>query len=129
MKRKTWFFITGGILGAALIFAIISLSIIHSGVGITNVRDFKSQTSSSPGQMISLRGRVTPGSVGRDEKTQVVTFILTDDRESLNVTYRGNLPNNFKPGVVLEVRGSYRADGVFEANGFIRPSICIICHG
>ena len=92
-----------------------------------NVRDFKSQASSSQG---GVRGRVVPGSVNRDEKTQVVTFVLTDDRETLNVTYRGILPNNFKPGAVIEVLGAYRSDGVFKAQGFGRPSVfCVICHG
>ena len=127
MKKKTLFFITGAIIGVALIFAIITFFIIHGGAGIMDVRDFKSQASSSQG---SVRGRVVPGSVNRDEKTQVVTFTLADDRETLNVTYQGNLPNNFKPGAVLEVLGTYRPDGIFEAQGFGRPSVfCMICHG
>ena len=130
MKKKTWLLVAGVIIGAPLIFAVISLFIIHSGVGIMDVKDFKAQPSSLPGQQTSLRGRVSPGSVNLDEKTQVVTFVLTDDRETLNVTYQGKLPNNFKPGAVLEVLGVYRSDGVFEANGFGRPSMfCVICHG
>ena len=127
MKKKKWFLLAGAILGAALIFALISFFVIHSGAGIMDVRDFKSQASSS---QESVRGRIAPGSVNRDEKTQVVTFVLTDDRETLNVTYRGTLPNNFKPGAVIEVLGAYRSDGVFEAQGFGRPSVfCVICHG
>ena len=95
-----------------------------------DVRDFKAQASSLQGQQISVRGHVAPGSVNWDEKTQVVTFTLTDDRETLNVTYRGSLPNNFKPGAALEVQGSYRADGIFEAQGFGEPAtFCAICHG
>ena len=116
-------------MGVALIFAVISFS-IHSGAGIMDVRDFKAQASSLQGQQISVRGHVAPGSVNWDEKTQVVTFTLTDDRETLNVTYRGSLPNNFKPGAALEVQGSYRADGIFEAQGFGEPAtFCAICHG
>ena len=129
MKKKKWFLLAGAILGAALIFALISFFVIHSGAGIMDVRDFKAQAKSLQGQQLSVRGHVAPGSVNWDEKTQVVTFTLADDGGSLDITYRGSLPNNFKPGAVLEVLGVYRSDGVFEANGFIRPSFCIICHG
>ena len=95
-----------------------------------DVKDFKAQESSFQGQQISVRGHIAPGSVNRDEKTQIVTFVLTDDRETLNVIYRGSLPNNFKPGAALEVQGAYRPDGIFEAQGFGQPPIfCVICHG
>jgi len=139
LKKKVLFIIIRAILGAVIVFAA-SLFFMHifapsslfdlRGAGTLDISEVNARGSALLGQQINVRGQVTPGSVNSDEQIQAVTFILTDGRNTLNVMYRGKLPNNFKPGAVLIVQGRYRPNGVFEANGFGRgSSICIICHG
>ena len=76
-----------------------------------------------------MNGRVASGLVDWDIKSQVMRFVLADDKESLSVVYEGIVPDSFKPGVVLTVEGRYRSDGIFEASGFGSDrSLCAFCH-
>lgn len=129
MKRKVWFLIIGGVLAVVIIAAATSF-IIHSGARVFEVSTLKAQAAALQGQQLTVRGEVVPGTIVRDDKTGSTNFVLSDDGGSLNVMYQGILPNNFKPGANVEIHGSYRADGVFEAQSFGRPSsFCAICHG
>ncbi|MBI2851344.1 MAG: cytochrome c maturation protein CcmE [Chloroflexi bacterium] len=129
MKRKIWFLVIGGVLVVGIIAAATSF-IIHNGDRVFQVSDLKAQAKSLQGQYVTVKGQVAAGSINRDDKTQVVQFVLSEGGESINIIYRGILPNEFKPGAGVELQGSYRADGVFEAQSFGRPSsFCAICHG
>lgn len=129
MKRKAWFIITGLVLIAGISFAAFSF-FSHRGSGVLAVSELKSKANSLQNQQLWVKGKVASGSINWDDKTRVIRFALIDDRESLNILYQGTLPDNFKPGADLEVQGSYRSDGIFEAQSFGRPaSFCAICHG
>ena len=105
------------------------LLINHKGAGTLTVSKLRSQVESLHDQRLRVEGRVVPGSVEWDDKTQVMRFVLTDDRETLGIIYQGIVPDNFKPGNELEVQGSYRSDGTFEARSFGKPSsFCSFCH-
>lgn len=136
MKKKLWVWISGGVLGLTLVIAVISLIIIHSGTGarpimsrsgVFSVSDLKTQASLQ-NQTVTVAGEVAPGSVRQDGMN--VSFSITDSRDTLDITFQGKLPNNFKPGASVELSGIYRTDGTLEAQSFNRPaSICVICHG
>ena len=101
----------------------------HQGADSLTVSEVSLQAESLHDQQVRVEGRVVPGSVEWDDKTQVIRFVLTDDRESLAIVYEGIVPDSFKPGNELEVQGSYRSDGTFEARSFGRPSsVCSFCH-
>jgi cytochrome c-type biogenesis protein CcmE len=101
----------------------------HQGNDPLSVSDLKLQAETLQNQQVSLEGRVASGSVDWDEEAGTIRFVLTDDRERLGITYEGIVPDNFKPGADLEMQGSYRPDGVFEARSFGRPnSFCTFCH-
>ncbi len=102
---------------------------IHSGVDHLTVNELKAQAESLYGQQVRVGGRVAPGSIDWDDKSGVMRFVLTDDRESLAIVYGGIVPDNFKPGAELIVEGRYRTDGVLEATSFgNRRSVCNLCH-
>lgn len=70
-----------------------------------------------PGQRFRLGGLVAQGSLKRGTGTDV-EFVVTDTAKTINVSYRGVLPDLFREGQgvvaegVLEAGGHFRADTV-----------------
>ena len=70
-----------------------------------------------PGARIRLGGLVEKGSVVKNDGA-TVTFKVTDTIETLNVTYKGQLPDLFREGQgvvaegVMDVSGEFMADTV-----------------
>ncbi len=127
MRRK-WFIIVAVVLVVGVAYAAF-LFFGHQGADSLTVSEVSLQAESLHDQQVRVEGRVVPGSVEWDDKTQVIRFVLTDDRETLGIIYQGIVPDNFKPGNELEVQGSYRSDGTFEARSFDRPSsVCSFCY-
>ena len=103
--------------------------VIHSGADYLTVSELRSQAESLNSQQVNVEGKVAPGSINWDDKTKVMRFVLTDDRESLAIVYKGVIPDSFRPGADLVVKGRYHPDDVFEALSFgSRRSICTLCH-
>ena len=128
MRKRTWFILAVIILVAVAGYTSY-LFFSHSGADFLTVSEFKSKAEFLDNQQFRIEGRVAPGSVDWNDKTRVIRFALTDDRESLNIIYNGTAPENFKPGANLEIQGKYRSDGVFEALSFGQPSsFCSFCH-
>ncbi len=128
MRRKRWLLLVAVVLVVGLGYVAYSL-FAHGGDDSLTVSKLKSQTESIYDQQVSVVGKVALGSINWDEKGKVIRFVLTDDRESLAIVYKGIVPDNFKPGADLVVEGKYRPDGVFEALSFSsRRSLCTFCH-
>lgn len=128
MKRKTWFLIIGAVLAVGIVATAFPW-VMHGSSRALEVGIIKN-AQVLQGVQLKIKGQVAPGSITRDDKTQVTSFILFDGGESLSVNYRGIVPDEFKPGANVEVQGSFRADGIFEAQNFGRPSaFCAVCHG
>ncbi len=102
---------------------------VHSGVDYLTVSELKSQVESLDSQQVRVGGRIVPGSIDWDDKTKIMRFVLTDDKESLNIVYEGTVPDNFKPGAEVIVAGKYHPDDDFEALSFSSGrSFCNLCH-
>ncbi|MEE8413231.1 MAG: cytochrome c maturation protein CcmE [Dehalococcoidales bacterium] len=128
MSRKRWFVIAGIILVVAISYAGYYF-FIHKGSDILAVSAFNLQAESVQGQQLWVKGRVTPGSVNWDDETRVIKFVLSDNRESLDIIYEGTVPDDFRPGADLEIQGSLNSDGIFVAQSLGRPvSLCGFCH-
>jgi len=67
----------------------------------------------SPTQVLKVGGLVEEGSIVRGE-SEVVTFKITDEAETISVSFAGILPDLFKEGQGTVATGSY-IDGVFQA--------------
>jgi len=114
-KRKTqrlYFILLGGLAvatGVALVLTAFEDSIVffYSPTEI-------SQQTLSPGQRIRIGGLVETGSVNAEGET--TTFSVTDTAESLNIVYRGILPDLFREGQGIVAEGYMLASGVFQAS-------------
>ena len=114
-KRKTqrlYFILLGGLAvatGVALVLTAFEDSIVffYSPTEI-------SQQTLSLGQRIRIGGLVETGSVTTEGETTI--FSVTDTAESLNIIYRGILPDLFREGQGIVAEGYMLASGVFQAS-------------
>lgn len=67
------------------------------------------------GQRIRLGGLVEDDSIIRGEGTTIV-FSVTDNANSIKVSYTGILPDLFREGQGVVTEGALQADGVFLAD-------------
>ena len=127
-KRKRWLLVIAVVLAAGLSYAAYSL-VIHTGADYLAVSELISQAESLHGQQLRVEGKIVPGSIDWDDKSKVMRFALTDDRESLTIVYKGIVPDGFRPGADLAVVGKYGPNDVFEALSFGNGrSFCNLCH-
>lgn len=70
------------------------------------------------GQRFRLGGLVEDGSVKRGEGT-TVSFVITDKRSTLPVTFTGVLPDLFREGQGVVAEGTLTAGGVFHADSVL----------
>lgn len=114
-KRKTqrlYFILLGGLAvatGVALVLTAFEDSIVffYSPTEI-------SQQTLSPGQRIRIGGLVETGSVNAEGET--TRFTVTDTAETLDIVYRGILPDLFREGQGIVAEGYMLASGVFQAS-------------
>jgi len=79
------------------------------------VSEVLAKSSEIQNQTIRVGGNVSPNSVQWDPKDLRLLFKIEDDKSSLNVDYRGVVPDSFKPGREVVVEGTYKSNGQFVA--------------
>ena len=70
------------------------------------------------GQRFRLGGLVENGSLTRGEGT-TISFVVTDKRATLPVTYTGVLPDLFREGQGVVAEGALTSEGVFHADSVL----------
>lgn len=107
-----------------ILISIIILSIIgyliYTGLRDTmtyylTVSEVVAKSSEIQDKTIRVGGNVSPNSVQWDPKDLRLLFKIEDDKSSLNVDYRGVVPDSFKPGSEVVVEGTYKGNGQFVA--------------
>jgi cytochrome c-type biogenesis protein CcmE len=68
------------------------------------------------GKPFRLGGLVVEGSFNREPGSLEATFVVTDNVDSVTVSYTGVLPDLFQEGQGMVANGSLRTDGVFVAD-------------
>lgn len=68
------------------------------------------------GQRFRMGGLVVPGSIHRQPGSMTVRFTLTDNTDSVPVTYTGILPDLFREGQGIVVHGKLLDDRHFVAD-------------
>lgn len=68
------------------------------------------------GPLIRVGGLVVKGSVKRDPDSLKVMFDLTDNADSVTVSYEGILPDLFREGQGIVTMGNLQEDGSFVAS-------------
>jgi cytochrome c-type biogenesis protein CcmE len=70
------------------------------------------------GQRFRLGGLVENGSLKRGDGT-TISFVVTDKRATLPVTYTGVLPDLFREGQGVVAEGALTSEGVFHADSVL----------
>lgn len=68
------------------------------------------------GRGFRIGGMVEMGSVKRQPDGVTVAFVVTDTAKSINVRYKGILPDLFKEGKGVVAQGKLGSDGLFVAD-------------
>ncbi len=68
------------------------------------------------GKRFRLGGLVIPGSIHRMPGSQKISFLVTDNKETLPVEYEGVLPDLFRDGPGVIAHGTINDGGVFVAD-------------
>jgi cytochrome c-type biogenesis protein CcmE len=67
-------------------------------------------------RVFRLGGLVEQGSLQREDDGLTVHFIVTDNANTIPVTYTGILPDLFREGQGVVAQGKLEANGVFKAS-------------
>ena len=113
-KRKRLWLVVGSlaVVGVAATMVLTALN--------DNIVFFYSPTQIAekkipPERRFRMGGLVEAGSVRKSSDGQEARFKVTDTHKSVDVVYRGLLPDLFREGQGVVVEGSLGADGVFVA--------------
>ena len=79
------------------------------------VSEVLARSSEIQNQTIRVGGNVSQDSIQWDPKDLRLLFKIEDNKSSLNVDYRGVVPDSFKPGREVVVEGIYKDNGQFVA--------------
>jgi cytochrome c-type biogenesis protein CcmE len=112
-NKRLMFFLAGGVLlGVATTFIFVALG--------KNINVFYSPAEVKANQAprdrtFRLGGLVKEGSLQRQEDGLTVNFLVTDNAETIQVTYKGILPDLFKEGQGVIAQGRLNESGGFTA--------------
>lgn len=80
-------------------------------------RQVSDLTSQFVGKNVQVGGKVLNGSIARnDSGVHFLMQDLTGKATTVKVTYDGQMPSTFAPGVDVVVTGKYASDGVISAD-------------
>ena len=114
LKGKTKFIV------AITVIAVAIAYLVYGGVNDTmiyylTVQELKDKVPSVYQQKVRVSGKVVPGSI-RNEIDGSLEFTIADGEETLDVKYKGIVPDIFKDDVEAVVEGLYTPDSVFVAS-------------
>lgn len=105
------------IAGIAILGAVIYLVYINTQTNALyymTIPEIK-HCASCMTQDVRVAGYVQTGTIVRNDRTQAVSFVIEDGKQTLPVTYSGVLPDIFRAGVQVVVEGHYSGSGPFQA--------------
>jgi cytochrome c-type biogenesis protein CcmE len=70
-------------------------------------------------QDVRVAGVVQQGSIVRDDRSDRITFVINDGKQSLPVSYTGVVPDIFRAGAQVVVEGRYPGHGTFQADSLL----------
>jgi cytochrome c-type biogenesis protein CcmE len=110
-RRRLWLLV--GSLGVLGVAAALVLSALNDNIVFFYSPSQLAEKKVAPDRRFRLGGLVEQGSVKKEGAE--VRFKVTDLKQSVNVVYRGLLPDLFREGQGVIAEGSLGADGVFTA--------------
>ncbi|MFC1872359.1 cytochrome c maturation protein CcmE [Chloroflexota bacterium] len=116
-KRKK--FIIGGFIIFLAIAALAYTGYNDSATYYYTVSEVFEKAPISPGQGIRVNGNVENSVLDKSGGDRVLTFDITEGGKSLEVEYRGVVPDAFQDDIDAVVEGKLTERGVFEADSIM----------
>jgi cytochrome c-type biogenesis protein CcmE len=111
-KRRRLYMVLAGMV---LLSGAVALVLAALDENLSYFYDPSNIAEAPPGRPIRLGGLVEEGSVARQADGLTVTFRVTDLANSIDVTYKGLLPDLFREGQGVITQGTLGPDRVFVA--------------
>lgn len=113
-RQKRLLFIVGGI---AIVAAAVGLVLfaLKDNVSLYFTPTQVYNKEAPQGRSFRIGGLVEAGSVKREGDGLTVHFNVTDTSKTMNVTYKGILPDLFKEGKGVVAQGKLQGDNIFYA--------------
>ncbi len=80
-----------------------------------SVDEFSMKKDIAKNNSVRLAGKVGKGTIERDVQQMLLKFTLTGEKNTLAVTYKGVVPDNFADDIEVVVEGQLTDSDVFEA--------------
>ena len=80
-----------------------------------SVDEFSTKMDIAKNNSVRLAGKVGKGTIKRDVQQMLLEFILTGEKNTLAVNYKGVVPDNFADDIEVVVEGQLADNDVFEA--------------
>ena len=105
---------------AIIVIALAIAYLVYGGVKDTmvyylTVQELKDRVPSVYKEKVRVSGTVVPGSI-RNEIDGNLEFKIAHGGETIDVKYKGIVPDIFKDGVEAVVEGLYTPDNIFHAS-------------
>ncbi len=113
-KQKRLSIILGGLAVLGVAVFLVALALRDQIVFFYTPSEI-AEKNVQPGVRLRLGGLVEKGSVVKNDGA-TVTFKVTDTIKTLNVTYKGQLPDLFREGQGVVAEGVMEASGDFKAD-------------
>ena len=111
-KRRRLYMVLAGMV---LLSGAVALVLAALDENLSYFYDPSNISEAPPGRSIRLGGLVEEGSVARQADGVTVTFRVTDMANSIDVTYKGLLPDLFREGQGVITEGTLGPGRVFVA--------------
>ena len=114
LRGKIKFIIAIGVIALTLTYLVYG-GVKDTMVYYLTVDELVERTPSVYEQRVRVSGTVVPGSI-RKEVDGGLEFKITDGKETIDVNYRGIIPDIFRDNVEAVVEGAYTPERVFQAD-------------
>lgn len=114
-KQKRMYFVLGGVAFVGIAVGIVAYVLSGNITYFYTPKDLVEQQV-EPDRRLRLGGLVEENSVGRAADGVTITFRITDTVESVNVEFRGLLPDLFREGQGVVAEGALNSAGTFIAS-------------
>ena len=112
-RRRLWLLV--GSLAVLGVAASLVLTALNDNIVFFYSPTQVAEKKPAPERRFRLGGLVEKDSVKKSADGQVINFKVTDLQRTLDVVYRGQLPDLFREGQGVLAEGTLGADGVFVA--------------
>ena len=114
MDKKIKFIVAIILIGGALSYLVFA-GVKDTMVYYLTVSELEEKVPSIYGDRVRVSGNVVPGTINTD-KTGNLYFSITDGENTVDVSYKGIVPDIFRDDVEAVVEGNYDEDRVFKAD-------------